>query len=284
MNSNFYTKSSGAKHVGVYPAGSAPFQLRRSLFFLALLLFSCNISAVGHPCGRRDSVSDPMNAFIARLTVPHEVTPSTITTVRYDTVYYGCGDIESLEWPRSLHIPDTVQPVAESPDRAFVRTNILGDLALLPNIGLGIRLGKKWTVSADFYTQWLHHMGDARFYETRFGSLSLQYWPNAASGLRPLSGWHYGGYLQGGTYQLKRKTIGYQSPRFPWTFAVGAEGGYTFRLSRHIALDLYLGVGFIHSKYNKFYRGDGVYYLQRRVSRNIFAPTRMGVTFNYIIK
>lgn len=193
--------------------------------------------------------------------------------------------------PDNVIIPNTIVNVAKGykPWNVYgiVRTNLIGDALLVPNIGGEITVGKNWSLGADFYLQWLRDKDKDKFYQTYILDVDARYWWGKQHAKRQLSGWHFGPYGQAITWDWENGNKGYQSRVFFWTFAVGGEIGYNKPLGKkqRWALDFSIGVGYLHTKYNVYYpEHNRHYYLDHRQCKNIFGPTKIGVSLNYFLK
>lgn len=169
----------------------------------------------------------------------------------------------------------------------LVRTNLIGDALLVPNLGGEITVGKDWSLGADFYLQWIRNLDKDKFYKTYILEVDARYWWGRQQKKRQLTGWHVGPYGQAITYDMENGHKGYQSRVFFWTFAVGGELGYNLPLGKkqRWGLDFNIGLGYLHTKYNVYNPGHNKeYYFDHRQCRNFFGPTRIGVSLNYFIK
>lgn len=169
----------------------------------------------------------------------------------------------------------------------LVRTNLIGDALLVPNLGGEITVGKDWSLGADFYLQWIRNLDKDKFYKTYILDVDARYWWGRQHKKRQLTGWHVGPYGQAITYDMENGHKGYQSRVFFWTFAVGGELGYNLPLGKkqRWGLDFNIGLGYLHTKYNVYNPGHNKeYYFDHRQCRNYFGLTRIGVSLNYFIK
>lgn len=169
----------------------------------------------------------------------------------------------------------------------LVRTNLLGDAVLVPNLGGEITIGKDWSLGADFYLQWIRNLEKDKFYKTYILDVDARYWWGQQHRKRQLSGWHVGPYGQAITWDMENGHRGTQSRVFFWTFAVGGELGYNLPLGKkqRWGLDFNIGVGYLHTKYNVYNPGHNKqYFFDHRQCKNFFGPTKIGVSLNYFIK
>ena len=157
-------------------------------------------------------------------------------------------------------------------------TNLAYDAALVPNVGVQVGLPQGWTVSAAWNGSWWGGAGHSwRIYGPE---LTVR---------RYFSDWHLGHhaglYGQMLTYDVQMKGhTGYIGgepggnlfDRANW--GIGAEYGYTFRLTERLDLDLSIGLGYFGGKYYTYEYLGGQYVWQTTARRNFFGPTRVGVT------
>lgn len=243
-----------------------------------------------------DFTKDDFNASTAQFLSDRKA--GDTLTVSYDTIYYtneyisnvSSGDYH-LQHLSDKTVSETVTDVKLKSHYGLVRTNLVGDAVLIPNIGGEIAITDNWSLGADFYLQWLKDRDKDKFYQTYMLDVSARYWFNGTKkrndGIRPFSGWHIGPYGQAVTYDWENGNKGYQSRVFFWTFGAGCEGGYNFPVgkNRRWAFDFYVGIGYFHTKYNVYYPDyNRHYYFDHRQCKNFFGPTRIGVSLNYIIK
>ena len=239
-----------------------------------------------------DFTKDDFNASTARFLIDKKA--GDTLTVSYDTIYYtneyisnvSSGDYH-LQHLSDKTVSETVTDVKLKSHYGLVRTNLVGDAVLIPNIGGEIAITDNWSLGADFYLQWLKDRDKDKFYKTYILDVDARYWWGRQHKKRQLTGWHVGPYGQAITYDMENGHKGYQSRVFFWTFAVGGELGYNLPLGKkqRWGLDFNIGLGYLHTKYNVYNPGHNKeYYFDHRQCRNYFGLTRIGVSLNYFIK
>lgn len=175
--------------------------------------------------------------------------------------------------------------VAQSKIPVSLYTNLAYDAALVPNVGVQVGLPEGWTVSAAWNGSWWGGAGHSwRIYGPEL--TARWYFSGTAPGTSPVNpGHHVGLYLQALTYDVQFKGhTGYIGgepggnlfDRANW--GIGAEYGYTFRLTQRLDLDLSIGLGYFGGKYYTYEYLGGQYVWQTTARRNFFGPTRVGVT------
>jgi hypothetical protein len=246
----------------------------RQVMVAAMLLLSLPIMA------QNVKEEDPMNAMIARiLSLKRKAMADTIVTVKSDTVFYDVRKYSGGQVLSSggLRLP---RPIG------YIRTNLLADGILIPNIGFEITLGRsyRWTLGTDFYLQWIKNRGRDRYYQTYAWTVDVRRWLSKDSSKGLLRGWHVGALASAFTYDFENGGRGHQSPVFFRSFAVGVETGYNIPLGHgRWTLDITGAVGFMHRSENVYHPHGHRYILDQRRARNFFGPVNIGVSLNYTV-
>ena len=167
-----------------------------------------------------------------------------------------------------------------------LKTNLLYDAVLIPNIGLEVSLGKQWTVGADWFYTWFSSNSRHRYWQGYGGYVTLRrYFGNgpqpSVPGYQRLTGHHLGVYALGLTYDVEWGGKGYQAARFG--FGGGVEYGYALPIGRRLDLDFSIGIGFQDGEYKEYDPMDGHYVWQATKKRHWFGPTKAEVTLRWDI-
>ena len=166
---------------------------------------------------------------------------------------------------------------AAVPYRMLVRSNLVYDAALVPNIGLELPIYKGLTFCGDWNYAWWFSFPKNKFYQTYGGYAGLRYHFGREAGRNPLLGHFAGLSAIALTYDFELQERGYQYD--DWNFGVQAEYGYTLPLKNgKWAFTFSLGVGYIRLKYKEYLPMDTHYVYQRSVERDWFGPTRLEVS------
>lgn len=163
-----------------------------------------------------------------------------------------------------------------------IKTNLLYDAVLVPNIGLEINVYDNITVYGDImYADW--NMPAAHFYWNFYGAQigARKYFGRLASE-RSISGHHIGIYGQATAYDLQAGNIGQQTPEI--NYGAGAEYGYSFPVARSLNIDVELGVGYLTGKYYEYVVHEGHYTWRGTINRAWFGPTKASVSLIWLIK
>lgn len=180
-------------------------------------------------------------------------------------------------WMTGMEMCAVAQSKQPSPSVSLY-TNLAYDAALVPNVGVQVGFPQGWAVSAAWNGSWWGGAGHSwRIYGPEL--TVRRYFSDR------YLGHHAGLYGQMLTYDVQMKGhTGYLGgepggnlfDRANW--GIGAEYGYTFRLTQRLDLDLSIGLGYFGGKYYTYEYLGGQYVWQTTARRNFFGPTRVGVT------
>ena len=179
-----------------------------------------------------------------------------------------------------LSMPQAVQDIRK-PFYMAVKTNMLYDLALVPNIGLEFYLGKNISVAGNWMYSWWKNDRIAWYWRTYGGDLAVRYWFGPDAEKKPLSGHHVGVYGQIITYDFETGGRGYLGDR--WSYAGGIEYGYSLPVARRLNIDFNLGVGCLGGEFKEYLPIDGHYVWQATKKRNYIGPTKLEVSLVWLL-
>lgn len=136
-----------------------------------------------------------------------------------------------------------------------LKTNLLFDLALAPNVELELPLGRRdrWSLNAEWVFPWWLVDGDNYCFQVLSGGLEGRYWLGNRQKRAPLSGHFLGLYAGAGMYDLQWRTNGYQGEFY---IASGISYGYAMRIARRLSLEFSLGVGLLRTDYEHYHALD----------------------------
>jgi hypothetical protein len=177
----------------------------------------------------------------------------TIREIIHDTIY-----LEKLV-PLPVEMPEVAPDLSvKKPFYLALKTNMLYDLALLPNLSLEIPIGKKWSVVLDGKWSWWNTWTPTYYYHRiQVAELDVRYWfGNRTS--EPLHGFYLGLYGMGGTYDIRlfTKNIAETGYLSNWSYSAGFTGGYSKALSKRLNLEFGLGLGYFGGTYKTYNRSD----------------------------
>lgn len=162
-----------------------------------------------------------------------------------------------------------------------IRTNMLYDVALVPNIGVEFYLGRRWSVAANWMYSWWHSDKRHNYWRTYGGDLEVRKWFGRRSAEKPLTGHHIGLYGQIVTYDFELGGRGYLGDR--WTYGAGLAYGYSVPVGRRFNIDFTLGVGYLGGEYKEYLPIDDCYVWQVTKKRRWFGPTKAEIQLIWLI-
>lgn len=153
--------------------------------------------------------------------------------------------------------------------RFALKTNMLYDAALMPNLELEWLINDNWSVAVEGDVAWWSKAAKNKYYEIAIISAEGRYW------IKPKAPWHgmyVGAFTGGGWYQLaKGGKIGYQGEGG----MAGVSLGYMFPISKYLSLEAGAGVGFMRTRYKEFEPHDGHLVYMRTKNLNYFGPLKL---------
>lgn len=192
--------------------------------------------------------------------------------------------------PQSL--PANIFPAlpVKKPFYMALKTNMLYDAALIPNLGVEFYLGARMSVAANWMYSWWKNDSANWYWRTYGGDVALRVWPGKRAKFKPLSGHHVGVYgqvltydflLGGGTGVMAGEPGGNIFDRA--NFAAGVEYGYSLPVARRLNIDFTLGVGYMWGRYYEYKPIDDCYVWQATKNRKYFGPTKAEISLVWMI-
>lgn len=163
-----------------------------------------------------------------------------------------------------------------------LKTNLLYDALMVPNLGAEFNLYNNYSVYADvMYAHW--NRPQNHFYWNLYGAQfgARKYFGQQAAD-RSMSGHHAGVYGQMLAYDLQAGNIGQQTPNINMGF--GAEYGYSFPLTLNLNVDIEVGIGMLTGRYYEYVVEEGHYTWRGTIQRAWIGPTKASVSLVWLIK
>lgn len=167
-----------------------------------------------------------------------------------------------------------------------LKTNILSDATLSPDLGLEFPLHKRWSMdisgNINAWTVNEHH------WRHWIVQPELRYWL-----CERYTGHFFGLHVFGGQYNVgnldmnfsflgtdfsKLKDSRYQG----WYGGAGVAYGYTWILGRHWSMEAELGIGWSYTRYDRYRCVDCGKLLQTRTPHNYVGLTKAALNFIYV--
>ncbi len=229
-----------------------------------------------------------------------DVRPDESLVARPDETLVVIGRDETLADTFAIDINTDINPVMadeaivlEQVDSAMVaaqerrpfylmlKTNLLYDVAAIPNVGVELSLGRRWSVTGEWMYAWWKSDRHHRYWQGYGGYLGVRkYFGKTVDG-HPFTGHHIGVYGTALTYDIEWGGRGYQAAHYG--FGGGVEYGYSMALARRLNLDFFLGLGFQDGEYKVYDPIDTHYVWQSTHKRNWWGPTKAGISLVWLI-
>ena len=180
-------------------------------------------------------------------------------------------------------IPSQVNPAQEPPPGASyfaLKSNLLYDALLVPNLSLEASIGSGWTLGAGGMLAWWSKDAKHRYWRIYGGDLEIRKYFGTLSKSKPLQGHHLGIYGDFLTYDFEFGAKGYQSKA---TYAAGIKYGYSHPIANRLNLDFALGIGYLHSNYKTYVPKDGCYVYQETKKRKWLGPTQAEISLVWLL-
>ena len=170
-----------------------------------------------------------------------------------------------------------------------IRTNMLYDIAAVPNIGAEFYVGKNISVYGNWMYGWWDNDARHRYWRIYGGELGARLWLGRKAHAKPLSGHHigvYGGLL---TFDFEWGDTGYMGGLPGGTLwdrslvNAGIEYGYSLPVSNRLNIDFSIGLGYLGGYYIKYFPFDNEYYRQKEYKLRFFGPTKLEVSLVWLI-
>lgn len=185
-----------------------------------------------------------------------------------------------------------ILPLALEPEKPFymaVKTNMLYDALLVPNVGVEFYLGRDWSVAANWMYAWWKKDRRHWYWRAYGGDVAVRKWLGRQAKEKPLTGHHLGLYGQVLTYDFETGHRGYMGGEPGGTLfdraslAGGIEYGYSLPVARRLNIDFCAGVGYLGGKYYEYVPMDDCYVWQSTKMRRYFGPTKVEVSLVWLL-
>ena len=163
-----------------------------------------------------------------------------------------------------------------------IKTNLLFDAALMPNIEVEVPIGKRWSLNGEYMFPWWLINDDRYCLQILMGGLEVRYRPGKRSGRDVLTGHFIGLYAGGGKYDLQWDKNGYQGEFF---IAAGVSYGYAHSIARNLRLEYNIGIGMLRTDYRHYHSRDNHRTLlwQENGEYTWLGPTKLKISLVWLI-
>lgn len=179
-------------------------------------------------------------------------------------------------------------PVAASCRRRpllALKTNLLFDAALMPNVEIEVPVGNRWSVNGEYAFPWWQFDRGKYCMQVLMGGLEGRYWLGSRKSREDrevLTGHFLGLYAGGGKYDLQWGEKGYQGEFF---IAAGVSYGWATRIARHLHLEFNIGIGLLRTDYRHYHARDNYQTLlwQENGKYTWFGPTKAKISLVWLL-
>lgn len=165
-----------------------------------------------------------------------------------------------------------------------IKSNLLFDFALAPNIELEFPLGRndRWSFNVEWVFPWWLIDDDKYCFQVLYGGLEGRYWLGDRAKHRTLNGHFLGFYAGAGEYDLQWKRDGYQGEFY---IAAGISYGYALPLARRLNLEFSVGIGLLRTDYEHYHAVNGYETLlwQSDGKYTWFGPTKAKISLVWLL-
>ncbi|MDE5850317.1 MAG: DUF3575 domain-containing protein [Muribaculaceae bacterium] len=215
--------------------------------------------------------------------------PLTLLAEETDNYYATAATIPAADLHLAYVNPEWSSQKEWKPCRhniiGALRSNLLYDLATVPNIGIEVALPRGWTIGLNGIYAWWGGQKHARYWHIQAWELfSRRYFGSCV-----MSGWHVGLYAQIGRYDICLNGTGYLSGysgasffQRP-TYGGGIEAGYALRLTDSLNLDFTAGAGVLTGQYQTYTATPGHHSVwQSTRQRRYFGPSKAEIALVWL--
>ena len=206
-----------------------------------------------------------------------EVLPDTLVIVTEEQVQPVVTD--SVE----TQAPAIIETDVDASRNVYwaLKTNALYDVALVPNVGVEVFLGRQWSVAGNWMHAWWSNRGKNNFWRIYGGDVEVRRWFGKKAAEKPLQGHHLGMYGQLVTYDFEFGGRGYLGDK--WTYGVGVSYGYSLPLAKRLNMDFTLGLGYLGGEYKEYLPIEGHYVWQVTKRLHWWGPTKAEVSLVWLL-
>ena len=160
--------------------------------------------------------------------------------------------------------------------RVVIKSNLVHDALLVPDVGVEVEIGRRFSVSAEgVYARWGTDVSRV-CWRAAGGWLEMRWWFGSPVRERALTGHHLGVYGNVAQYDFCIGGKGVQS--ISPAYGYGVSYGYSLRLTDRLNLDLGVRAGCLESSCLKYRPECGELIADRRERYIYWGPTGVEVT------
>lgn len=154
------------------------------------------------------------------------------------------------------------------PYRFALKTNMLYDVALMPNLELEWHINNKWSLAVENDIAWWKKDSKHKYYQIAMISSEVRRWFKLRN---PWHGMYVGLFAGVGKYDLENGKNGYMGEGY----MTGLSLGYMWPIAKNFSFETGIGAGYMYTRYKEYKPFDGHYLYQRTKSLNYFGPLKL---------
>ncbi len=136
-----------------------------------------------------------------------------------------------------------------------IKTNLLYNLALIPNLELEFILSPTLSLNAEFGRGWWLNPNNGFSWQAQTYSLEGRYWLGDRQELEHLNGWFIGAFALHGYYDFQLKPR--NGTQIDAKLGLGISLGYSMELSKSLNLEFSAGAGYLIYEYQDYFVEGG---------------------------
>lgn len=193
---------------------------------------------------------------------------------------------ENLQPQNLPALPEPAKPAEPEPEETnkyilAIKTNLLYDALITPNLGAEVYIGKGISVGASWTAAWWKADPENWYHRIKGGDIEAKKWLgsrpfSAEDEVIPFQGWHAGIYAQMLQYDFSWGKKGSIATR--WSWGTGLTAGWSKIIGKKLSLDFALSLGYLTGEYEEYVPMDGCYVWQATKNRHWIGPTKAEVT------
>lgn len=210
---------------------------------------------------------------------------------------YGDTTFETRKWHLNVSGIQSETPAGYShvsPDSSqknffALKSNMLYDAALIPNLGMEFYVGKNISIYGEWMYAWWDRESRHRYWRIYGGDLGLRWWFGKKAHAKPLTGHHLGIYGGIFTFDFEFGDTGYLGGKPHGTLRdrclvnAGVEYGYALPVAKRLNIDFSIGLGYLGGHYIKYFPFDNEYFRDKEYKIRFFGPTKAEISLVWLI-
>lgn len=173
-----------------------------------------------------------------------------------------------------------ITPAKEKRPLFAVKTNLLSDIAITPNLELEIPIGKRWSINVEYQYAWWLNNNYTGCWQIESGGVEARYWFGDRAKRNVLTGWFAGVAASGGMYDFQLKNDEGNQGEY---YTAGFTGGYVMPIIRNLNLEFSVGLGYVISDYKNYTVTDGVLFKTSDERFQSLFPTKAKISLVWVI-